>query len=310
MIAGKQTKTERDQVRKMKAADWEQLQGDSRLINTALAKYFTARPSWGRLYEAMKYSLLAGGKRIRPALTLAFCRLFGGSAEAALPFACAVEMVHTYSLIHDDLPCMDDDDYRRGKPTSHKVYGEAMAVLAGDALLTAAFEVITDPDLLPEITRKQASDAAYVLAHAAGHSGMVGGQTLDMMGAEPTEQSLLELHSKKTGALLSAAAVLGCIAAGADESAQRAAQTYAGHLGLAFQIQDDLLDVEGDPHEMGKRTGADEAAGKQTFVHLLGKEGCRKRVREETALAKEALAPFAGRGYLCGLADWLQERRY
>jgi geranylgeranyl diphosphate synthase type II len=293
----------------MKQADWEQFQADVRLIEKALSQHFHARPRWGVLYEAMEYSLLSGGKRIRPALTLAFCRLFGGREMAALPLACAVEMVHTYSLIHDDLPCMDDDDYRRGKLTCHKAYGEAVGVLAGDALLTGAFEVLLNP-CLEGITREQAAQAAFVLAKAAGHNGMIGGQTLDMMETEETEQGILELHGMKTGALLQAAAVLGCIAANADDGAQRAAMSYAGHLGLAFQIQDDLLDVEGDPAVLGKRTGADNAAGKQTFVSLLGPDACHARVRAETALAKAALAPYEGCEYLCALADWLQGRAY
>jgi geranylgeranyl diphosphate synthase type II len=293
----------------MKKAELEQFQADRRLLEGALSRYFHGRPRWGVLQEAMEYSLLSGGKRIRPVLTLAFCRLFGGREASALPLACAVEMVHAYSLIHDDLPCMDDDDYRRGKPTCHKVYGEAVAVLAGDALLTAAFEVILDPSL-EGISREQAAQAAFVLAKAAGRSGMIGGQTLDMMETEATEQGILELHGMKTGALLKAAAALGVIAAGGDETAQRAAASYAGHLGLAFQIQDDLLDVEGDPAVLGKRTGADDAAGKQTLVSLLGIASCRARVREETALAKEALAPYEGREYLCALAEWLQGRTY
>ena len=287
----------------------EQFQSDGRLIETKLSQYFATRPRWGMLHEAMEYSLLAGGKRIRPALTLAFCRLFGGSVDTALPMACAVEMIHTYSLIHDDLPCMDDDDYRRGKLTCHKVYGEAMAVLAGDGLLTAAFEVLLDP-ALTEMTREQAGEAAFVLAKAAGHNGMVGGQTLDIMELETTEQGILELHQKKTGALLRAAAELGCIAANVGEAARRAAISYAEHLGLAFQIQDDLLDAEGDPQLMGKQTGSDQAAGKQTFLSILGSEACRSRVQKETELAKQSLAVWEGREYLCALADWLENRAY
>jgi geranylgeranyl diphosphate synthase type II len=293
----------------MTGANWEQFQSDGRLIETKLSQYFAARPRWGVLYEAMEYSLLAGGKRIRPALSLAFCRLFGGPVERVLPMACAVEMIHTYSLIHDDLPCMDDDDYRRGKLTCHKVYGEAIAVLAGDGLLTAAFETLLDP-AFTEVTREQAGEAAFVLAKAAGHSGMIGGQTLDMMEMEQTEQGILELHRKKTGALLRAAAELGCIAAGAGKEERSAAVSYAEHLGLAFQIQDDLLDAEGDPKVMGKQTGSDQAAGKQTFFTLLGPDACRLRIQKETALAKQALSAWKGRDYLCALADWLASRTY
>ncbi|MEG1857575.1 MAG: polyprenyl synthetase family protein, partial [Pseudoflavonifractor sp.] len=223
----------------------ELLRADCGRIDEYLTALFAHREPKADLYDAMLYSLLAGGKRIRPVMTLEVCRMCGGDVECALPFACAVEMVHTYSLIHDDLPCMDDDDLRRGRPTNHRVYGEATAVLAGDALLTAAFETIAEHGT--NLPAERVLCACACLGRAAGARGMVGGQVLDMAGEGRALASseVEELQKLKTGALISAAAEMGCIIAGGDEAARKAVRSYAERLGLAFQIRDDMLDVQG-----------------------------------------------------------------
>lgn len=259
-----------------------------------------------RLQEAMRYSLLAGGKRVRPVMTLAFCDMLGGQWRAALPFACALELVHTYSLIHDDLPCMDDDDLRRGRPTCHKVYGETMAVLAGDALQGEAFGLIA---AAPAMTAQQRIDAVAVLSAACGGGGMVAGQVLDVDHLAQGEADLRLLHRLKTGAMLQAAAELGCVAAGADDGLRQRARDYGCHIGLAFQVRDDVLDVVADQGELGKPIGSDRAEGKRTFVDLLGLEACQALVAEETAKAKAALADLPDSGFLLNLADHLAERR-
>lgn len=244
------------------------------------------------VWEAMRYSLLVGGKRIRPVLTLAFAELCGGSAQQALPFACAVEMVHTYSLIHDDLPCMDDDDLRRGKPTNHKVFGEAMALLAGDGLLTRAFEqalAFSGPS-------SDAVRGASVLARCAGASGMVGGQCVDLsaQGKEVDLSLLQQMDLGKTVALISAACQMGCIAVGAGDGQLEAARRYAEGLGMAFQIRDDILDVEGDAKTLGKNVGMDSARDKRNYVSLLGVEEAQRLVESYTDQAISALEAFAG----------------
>ena len=259
-----------------------------------------------RLQEAMRYSLLAGGKRVRPVMTLAFCDMLGSQWREALPFACALELVHTYSLIHDDLPCMDDDDLRRGRPTCHKVYGETMAVLAGDALQGEAFGLIA---AAPAMTAQQRIDAVAVLSAACGGGGMVAGQVLDMDHLAQGETDLRLLHRLKTGAMLQAAAELGCVAAGADDGLRQRARDYGCHIGLAFQVRDDVLDVVADQGELGKPIGSDRAEGKRTFVDLLGLEACQALVAEETAKAKAALADLPDSGFLLNLADHLAERR-
>ena len=268
-----------------------QLQVDQVQIEDALRTYAAKWPAYGVLKDAMSYSLLSGGKRIRPVLVLEICKLFGGTAEDALPFACGLEMVHTYSLIHDDLPCMDDDDFRRGKPTNHKVFGQANAVLAGDALLTTAFAVLAEASLPAE--RVQRGIAA--LANAAGPNGMVGGQ-------------ILAIESLKTGCMIEAAARLGAIAAGSTPEEEAAAAAYARKLGLAFQVRDDILDVMGDEGEFGKPIGSDQANQKSTFVALKGIAACEAWVQELTQEAVAFLAPFSGRGFLCELAHFLARR--
>ena len=259
-----------------------------------------------RLQEAMRYSLLSGGKRVRPVMTLAFCDMLGGQWREALPFACALELVHTYSLIHDDLPCMDDDDLRRGRPTCHKVYGETRAVLAGDALQGEAFGLIA---AAPAMTAQQRIDAVAVLSAACGGGGMVAGQVLDVDHLAQGEADLRLLHRLKTGAMLQAAAELGCVAAGADDGLRQRARDYGCHIGLAFQVRDDVLDVVADQGELGKPICSDRAEGKRTFVDLLGLEACQALVAEETAKAKAALADLPDSGFLLNLADHLAERR-
>ena len=244
-----------------------------------------------KVTEAMRYSLLCGGKRVRPALVLAFCELCGGDWHKALPFACAVEMVHTYSLIHDDLPCMDDDDLRRGRPTCHKAYGEAMALLAGDGLLTKAFEAALS---FPEPAA--AAKGARELARLAGHAGMVGGQCIDLSTeGKDVDMELLEaMDAGKTVALIEAACRMGCIAAGADDSLLDAAGRYAMGVGMAFQIRDDILDVLGDAEKLGKNTGMDSAREKRNYVSLLGVDAAQELVEKYTGGALEALDGFPG----------------
>lgn len=274
-------------------------------IESFLRAQFGKTTRWADLYEAMRYSLLAGGKRIRPVLTLEFARLAGMDWHEALPVACALELVHTYSLIHDDLPCMDDDDLRRGKPTNHKVYGETLAVLAGDALQPEAFRLIlTAPGLPPE----RRSDCALILANAAGADGMVAGQVLDTLHAPKTEEELREVHRLKTGAMIAGACKLGTVAAGREDLLAMAAE-YGYQLGLAFQIRDDMLDVIGNVDEFGKPIGSDKEEGKVTFVDLLGLDGCDKRVLSCTEAAKAAVAKLDNAGFLAALADSLAERK-
>lgn len=288
--------------------DWNaQFAAWQNTVEAALQQYADRWPAYGDLQAAMAYSLLSGGKRIRPVITLAVCRLFGGEEEQALPLACGLEMVHTYSLIHDDLPCMDDDDFRRGRPTNHIVYGEAMATLAGDALLTAAFETLTAASLpAPDLVR-----AVRCLSRAAGPAGMVGGQVLDLLGEGKalTEEAITDVQRLKTGCMIQAAARLGAIAAGSTPEQEEAAADYARHLGLAFQIRDDLLDVLGDEATFGKPIGSDAANEKSTFVTLLGVDACQRKVEELTERAVACLAPYAGRDFLCTLARNLAVRK-
>ena len=266
--------------------------------------YFHMLPQ-RQIFEVIDYSLHAGGKRLRPCLTMEFCRLCCGDWKKAAPFASAVEMIHTYSLIHDDLPCMDNDDFRRGRATNHKVYGEAMAILAGDALLTDAFMIaasqpLDDPGKL--------GLAISVLGHNAGSMGMVGGQVLDISSEDRqlTEQEVLDIQTRKTGALINAACVLGVIAGGGSEMQIAAAAQFAGGIGLAFQIRDDMLDVIGTAEEMGKGVGTD--AQKNTFVRLYGLDACEKLVQKYTDLAIDALDAFEDTDYLIALAKQLTGR--
>ena len=268
-------------------------------------KKFRTEPQT-QLFDAMEYSLLAGGKRLRPVLAYEFCRMCGGQWQDAAPFAAAIEMIHTYSLIHDDLPCMDNDDFRRGRPTNHKVFGEGMAVLAGDALLTDAFMIAATGKLPQPWTM---ADAISLMAEGAGSLGMVGGQVLDIMSQERelSEQEVLDIQSRKTGRLINIACCLGAMAGGASRNQFEAASQFASGLGLAFQIRDDMLDVIGTREEMGKGVGTD--AEKNTFVRLYGLEKCETLVQQYTDYAISALEAFDDREFMIALAKSLTERR-
>lgn len=257
------------------------------------------------LYDAMEYSLLGGGKRLRPILTLEFCRLCCGDWKKAAPFAAAIEMIQTYSLIHDDLPAMDNDDYRRGKLTNHKVFGEGIAILAGDALLSDAFACAASADL----PGKDVAFAIQLLSENIGSFGMVGGQVLDIMSErrELTEQEVLDIQSRKTGALINASCALGVIAGGGSEEQLHAACGFAGLLGLAFQIRDDMLDVIATQEEMGKGVGSD--VSKNTFVRLYGLQKCEELVEKYTTMAIEYLDVFSETEYLIELAQSLTARK-
>ena len=263
------------------------------------------------LHRAQDYSLMAGGKRIRPALTIEVCRALGGTREAALPFACAVEMIHTYSLIHDDLPCMDNDDLRRGKPTSHKVFGEANAILAGDGLLTDAFSVVAANAAVNEGVRLAAVE---VLAQAAGSCGMVGGQIMDMLGETErlSLETLKQLHARKTGAMICAAVQMGALAAGERQGspAWEALTLYARRIGLAFQVVDDMLDVTADQTQLGKTVGKDKNADKTTFLSYYTVDEAAAYARELTDEACAAVTDIDKTGTLCALARYLCERVY
>lgn len=258
--------------------------------------------------EAARYSLLSGGKRIRPAIMMEFCRLCGGKPEDALDFAVALEMIHTYSLIHDDLPCMDDDDMRRGRPSCHKAFGEDIALLAGDTLLTEAFFIAANANTSPEIALK----AVSFLSSNAGLHGMIGGQVLDLSFEEntPDATALTDMYMRKTAALLIAAASIGCISAGADsEKNLKSAAKYGYNLGLAFQIIDDILDVTADEKKLGKPVGSDDKNNKTTFVSIYGVEKAFAIAAQLTNSALDALDEFEGNTErLYAITDYLLER--
>ncbi len=262
------------------------------------------------LQKSMKYSMSAGGKRIRPTLVLEFCRLCCDEPEKALNFAVALECIHTASLIHDDLPCMDNDDFRRGKPTNHKIFGEAVAVCAGDALITLAFRLAATSVAGHELPEKVLIEGVRVLADATGYKGMIGGQVIDLIseGKIIDNETLELLHSMKTGALIRAAALLGCIAGGADAEKTAAAVKYAENIGLAFQIVDDILDVEGDAEKLGKTLGKDSESGKSTFVSNLGIISAKNIAKELTMEAAAGLSVFEQPDYLQNLASELLTR--
>ena len=257
-------------------------------VASALRRCYPADAEKDTLYNAELYSLMAGGKRIRPFLTLEFCRLFGGSEEAAMPFACAVEMMHTFSLIHDDLPCMDNDDLRRGRPTSHKMFGEATALLAGDSLELRAVKTAL---LNVQVSPLDARRAATVLADCAGK--MIEGQVMDMAAEREaiSMEQLLTLQSKKTGALMEVSAAMGCIAAGIEDDAPEMndAVLYAGRIGLAFQIIDDILDAQSTAEELGKSVGSDARDGKTTFLSFMSADEARSYARRVTDAAIDAV---------------------
>jgi len=266
----------------------------------------------GRVVEAARYSLLAGGKRLRPVLLMATADLLGGSASEVLPFAAAIEMIHTYSLIHDDLPCMDDDDLRRGRPTCHVQYGEAMAVLAGDALLNRAFEQVLEAG--PRFGDR-GWKAAAILSQASGSEGMIGGQALDLMAEEEAVgfEGLVEIHRRKTGALIKAPILMAAALMDASPYLVDQLTRYADAIGLAFQIRDDILDVTADQALLGKTTGKDARDHKTTYVSIFGLDGAQEHLLQTIASAREAIAALASQGlsidFLEGLADYLVLRQ-
>jgi len=277
-----------------------------------MIEQFLAKLPWDKaiLNQSMYYSLIGGGKRIRPVLALASAVAVGGDPETVLPAAVSLELIHTYSLIHDDLPAMDNDDYRRGRLSNHKVFGEANAILAGDALLTYAFELLADPGTAqPERQLRIIREVAV----AAGKDGMVGGQVADIAGEGKTLKldEIEEIHKGKTGALLTASARLGGILAGGTETQVKALSDYAEALGLAFQIKDDILDVVGSSERLGKPAGSDLRQGKATYVSLLGLEGAENQLHDQILKAQSALKPFnEGATFLSQLANFIEQRQH
>ena len=263
------------------------------------------------LVDSMKYSLTAGGKRVRPMLAIEFSKLCGGNEECVMPFACALEMIHTYSLIHDDLPCMDNDDLRRGKPTNHKVFGEAAALLGGNGLLTLAFETVLSEKAVKLNGYEKCVSAGRLLAECAGVNGMLGGQIIDLESEnkQVSVEHLRVMDDKKTGALIKAACLLGCISAGADKEKMKAAEIYAENIGIAFQIVDDMLDVISDTAVLGKPIGSDKENNKSTYVSFLGLDECRRISAELTDKAIDSLSVFDGdTSVLSDFAVYLRDR--
>ncbi|HTP66468.1 MAG TPA: farnesyl diphosphate synthase [Geobacteraceae bacterium] len=266
------------------------------LVDEALARFLPPADELPvSVHKAMRYSVFAGGKRVRPILLLAACEAVGGSIEPAMPAACAMEMIHTYSLIHDDLPAMDDDDFRRGNPTNHKVFGEAIAILAGDALLTEAFILMSNPEFVGKGDAERVLPVIREIAFCAGSCGMVGGQVVDMESEGKADMDLATvqyIHTHKTGALIKASVKAGALLGGADEAGIAAMTRYGEAVGLAFQIADDILDIEGTTEEIGKDAGSDEARGKATYPAVMGLAEAKKRAAELVEMALEALAGF------------------
>ncbi|MBQ6935654.1 MAG: polyprenyl synthetase family protein [Clostridia bacterium] len=287
----------------------------SSLVEEKLYKYFeVSLPQYKTLFDSMEYSVKNGGKRVRPLLTLLFYNACGkDDVLKAMPMAEAVEFIHTYSLIHDDLPCMDNDDFRRGKPSNHKVYGEAVALLAGDGLLTAAFERISSWSLAGLYDAETAVKAINELSVYAGSRGMIGGQIIDIGNENNPDadfDTLQLMDSLKTGCLISVACALGCIVAGASDDLVNSAKIFGEKLGLAFQIKDDILDVTSSLEKLGKMTGSDKVNNKSTYVTLLGVEKCEELVKTLTAEAMESLNVFPNNGLIKEYADYLQNREY
>ncbi|MCL6635586.1 MAG: polyprenyl synthetase family protein [Peptococcaceae bacterium] len=289
----------------------EELKRRGEIVDRALDKYLPPEDAYPSLiHKAIRYSALGGGKRLRPALVLAAAEAVGGDPRLVLPAACALELIHSYSLVHDDLPVMDDDDFRRGRPTCHKVFGEAAAILAGDALLTLAFEVLAKcegaaPEKVVRVTGE--------LAFAAGSQGLIGGQVVDTLSAdgEIDARTLEYIHRHKTGALYRAAVRTGAILAGASEPQLAALTSYAEHLGLAFQIKDDILDIEGDEKVLGKPVGSDVKNKKATYPAFYGLEGAREKARQEAGGALRALRGFGPEAdFLRNLVQFVIERDF
>ena len=285
------------------------------VVDQALESYLPAESTEpADLHKAMRYSVFAGGKRVRPVLMLAACQAVGGKRIAALPAACAMEMIHTYSLIHDDLPAMDDDDFRRGRPTNHKVFGEALAILAGDALLTEAFRLLADQQAVAGISPQATFAVLGSIATAAGSTGMVGGQVVDMQseGDESiTIEAVTGIHRRKTGALIEASVTTGALLGGGTADQVEALGQYGQHIGLAFQVADDILDVEGTTEELGKDAGSDEARGKATYPALLGLESSKEYAQALVVSALQSLESFGSAAEpLRAIARYIIERKH
>jgi geranylgeranyl diphosphate synthase type II len=282
------------------------------IVNDGLEKYLPIIEGDRKIiFEAMRYSLMAGGKRIRPILTLAVCDMFKFDLKEALPFALAIEMIHTYSLIHDDLPAMDNDDLRRGMPTNHKVYGEAMAILAGDGLLNYAFEIMSGSVVKDKENAFGKSMALNVIAKLSGVNGMIGGQVIDIesSGKNISKERLRGMHELKTGALLRAPVLCATYLCGLSEKERNLLDIYASKIGLAFQIKDDILDVEGETEKIGKPCGSDEYNHKVTFVSLFGVDESKKLLQSVTEEALESISYFGDRAvFLTELAKMLSNR--
>lgn len=287
----------------------EELKKKQDFINSELEKLMNIKNVPQKIADAMKYSLFAGGKRIRPVLMLSVCKAQGGNINDAVPFACSMELIHTYSLIHDDLPAMDDDDLRRGKPTNHKVFGDAIAVLAGDGLLNYAYEVMLDA-VIKENYDSKYIDALNIIAKAAGVCGMVGGQVIDIesSGKAISEDTLKLMHSKKTGALISASCAAGCIIAGCRESLS-IVNDYSSNLGIAFQIVDDILDYTGDVKKLGKNIKCDDKNSKQTYVSMYGLEKSKELAKMYSDNAKNKAVLIDKTGFLLSLTEYLLNRQ-
>lgn len=288
------------------------LKDRQKIIEEALMRYLPEKNSHpGDLHHAVHYSVFAGGKRIRPILCLASCEACGGDMAAAMPTACALELIHTYSLIHDDLPAMDNDDFRRGKPSSHKVFGEALALLAGDALLTCAFTLLSRVEKVRTTAERRLSVISEIAA-ASGMDGMVGGQALDIQAEKvaPDFEALKDIHRRKTGALMIASVRSGAVIAGAAEEKIQFLTEYADHTGIAFQIADDILNVEGDSGLMGKKTGSDAARGKVTYPSLLGMEASKEKLSQHVEAAIASISSFDSRALPLRLvARYIMERK-
>lgn len=284
------------------------------LVDAALEQYLPKeeeRPQ--SIHKAMRYSIFAGGKRVRPVLMLAACEAIGGQLDKAMPAACAMEMIHTYSLIHDDLPAMDDDDFRRGRPTNHKVFGEAIAILAGDGLLTEAFKLMSDPRFAGGIDPAARLGVIHEIATCAGTYGMVGGQVVDMESEGKPDMDLPTvqyIHTHKTGALIKASVVAGALLGGADAKQLAAIRRYGEAAGLAFQIADDILDIEGTTEEIGKDAGSDEARGKATYPAVMGLAAAKQEAQAMMDEAMLALEPLgAAAEPLRAIARYIVERK-
>lgn len=275
-------------------------------INKNLEIYLDRKSSLQyEFYDIMSYSLMAGGKRLRPILMLKCCEMCGGDKDEAMPFACAMEMIHTYSLVHDDLPSMDNDDYRRGMPTTHIMFGEANAILAGDALLNKAFETMSKAKCAPE----KAIKVICEIATSSGVEGMIGGQVLDIENGEMSLQRLEYIDERKTGAIIKSSCTSGAILAGASAEDIKAVENFATHLGIAFQIQDDILDVIGTKEELGKPIGSDAEMGRTTYVKSFGIDGAKEKLLSHTNQATDALLPFGEKAdFLIRLTKYLAGR--